>query len=104
MGASPSRYPRAPMTRHANLYDLRRWRKNRTLLLATGTVFLVIPVAGAVLRPQENIGPLYSVVGSTAYAIAAALWGRRRWSYLTVDGDHLLVRAVSLRPPVALGE
>jgi hypothetical protein len=92
------------MTRHANLYDLRRWRKNRTLLLATGTVFLVITVAAALLRPNQNVGPLYSVVGSMAFAIAAALWVRQRWSYLGVDGDQLLVRAVSVRQRVPLSE
>jgi hypothetical protein len=92
------------MTRHANLYDLRRWRKNRTLLLATGTGFLVITVAGTVLRPQQSIGQLYGLVGSMAYAIAAALWVRQRWSYLMVDGDQLVVRAVSVRQRVALSE
>lgn len=90
------------MIRHANLYDLQRWRKNRTLLLGTGTLFLVITFGAAVLRPSANTGPLYSIVGSMAYAIAAALWVRQRYSYLGVDGDQLLVRAVSVRQRVPL--
>jgi len=91
--------------RHANLYDVERWRRNRTILLLPATVFGLVTLFTSTLRGAAGSGTqFYSLVSAFLYAGAAALWTRRRLSYLGVEGDQLLVRVMFNRVRIPLTE
>ncbi|TMC50204.1 MAG: hypothetical protein E6J14_04955 [Chloroflexi bacterium] len=88
-------------SRHAILYDVVRWRGNRLLLLLFATVFLLTTAFTLLLRPSSGVG-LYPVMSVFLYGIAASLWLRQRFTYLTVEGDELVVHIMGRRQRVPL--
>lgn len=90
--------------RHAILYDVERWRKNRTILLLPGTVFLMVTIFSTTLRSNGGSTSFYSLVGAFLYALAASFWTRQRFSYVAVDGDHLALRMMLSRQRIPLSD
>jgi hypothetical protein len=89
--------------RYAILYDVERWRKNRTILLFPATVFILVTIFSATLRNGGSTS-FYSLVGAFLYALAASFWTRQRFSYLSVDGDDLVVRVMVGRQRIPLSQ
>jgi hypothetical protein len=90
--------------RHAILYDVERWRKNRTILLFPAMVFVLVTIFSSTLRSNGSSTSLYSIVGAFLFALAASFWTRQRFSYLSVDGDNLVVRVMAGRQRIPLSE
>ena len=92
-------------TRHANLYDVGRWRRNRTLLVLPATVFFLVTLFSATLPGSaKGGGQVYSLVSAFLFAAAAALWSRQRLSNIAVDGEDLVVRVMFNRVRIPLSE
>jgi hypothetical protein len=89
--------------RYAILYDVERWRKNRTILLFPATVFVLVTIFSATLRNGGSTS-FYLLVGAFLYALALSFWTRQRFSYLSVDGDDLVVRVMAGRQRIPLSE
>jgi hypothetical protein len=85
----------ATAARHPILYDVERWRRYRTWLLLPATVFAMTAVFSSLLRPTAGASFGYAVVSAALFAIATSLWTRQRFSYLTRDGQSLVVRALA---------
>jgi hypothetical protein len=85
----------ARAARYPILYDVARWRRWRTWLLLPATVFAMTALFTSLLRPTSGGAFGYAVVSAGLFAIASSLWTRQRFSYLTRDGDSLLVRALA---------
>jgi hypothetical protein len=88
-------------SRHAILYDVVRWRGNRLLLLLFATVFLLTSVFTLLLRRSSGVG-LYPVMSLFLYGLAVSLWLRQRFTYLSVEGDELVVHIMGRRQRLAL--
>lgn len=85
----------ATAARHPNLYDVDRWRRYRTWLLLPATVFAMTALFTSLLRPSAGTAFGYAVVSAALFAIATSLWTRQRFSYLSCEGDSLVVRAMA---------
>jgi len=91
--------------RHANLYDVERWRGWRTWLLYPATVCLLVTILTPVLRhDQASNTSAFSLMGAFLYALAASFWARQRFSGISVEGDQLVVRVLLNRFRVPLAE
>src|SRR5437899_2564239 len=92
-------------SRHINLYDVERWRRNRTLLLLPATVFLLVTLFSNTL-PGAGGGStqIFSLMSAFLFAIAAALWTRQRTSGLVVEGEELVARVMFNRVRIPLGD
>ncbi len=92
--------------RHPLLYDVERWRQWRLRLLLLGAVcFLPSLLPGMRQGPNGTLAQFYSLLGAFLFALALMFWLRSRYSYMTVDGDELVIRiAVSGRQRIPLSE
>jgi hypothetical protein len=113
--ASPGRHPVQPRypavaspmpQRHPLLYDVERWRQWRVRLLGLATVcFLPALVIRNGSSGNATLIEIYSLLGAFLYALALMFFLRSRFSYMTVDGDEVVIRvAVSGRQRIPLGE
>ena len=92
-------------TRHANLYDVERWRRNRTLLLLPATVFFLVTLFSNVLPGAAGGGTqFFTLVSAFLFAAAAALWSRQRLGGLAVEGDDLVARVMFNRVRIPLAD
>jgi hypothetical protein len=94
----------ATAARHPILYDVARWRRWRTWLLLPATVFALTALFTTLLRPTSGAAFGYAVVSAGLFAIATSLWTRQRFSYLTRDGDSLVVRAMAANRRLAAAD
>jgi hypothetical protein len=85
----------ATAARHPILYDVDRWRRDRTWLLLPATVFAMTALFTSLLRPSSGSAFGYAVVSAALFAVATSLWTRQRFSYLARDGDSLVVRGMA---------
>lgn len=85
----------AQPARHPILYDVERWRRYRTWLLFPATVFAVTALLVSLLRPNSGGALGYAVVSAALFAIATSLWTRQRFTYLTCEGESLVIRSMA---------
>jgi hypothetical protein len=90
--------------RHHILYDVVRWRRNRTWLLFPAMVCLLVTVFGSAIRSDGGSTQLYSLAGAFLFALALTLWTRQRFSYLAVEGEDLVVRVAMARYRLPLSQ
>ncbi|HEY6378360.1 MAG TPA: hypothetical protein VI316_04180 [Candidatus Dormibacteraeota bacterium] len=81
------------MSRHAVLYDLQRWRRNRLLLIGPAALCYGVGLLLLTTRPQDGAGTTWLLFGSILLAAAVALWARQHFTHLSVRGQDLQVRA-----------
>lgn len=90
------------MTRHAILYDLSRWRRNRLWLLLPAAAFYGFGLLVSVARPQDATAVAWVLMGSILLALASAFWIRQRFCDLRVHGADLVVRIAVVRRLIPL--
>ncbi len=81
--------------RHPILYDVERWRKYRTWLLLPGTVFALTAVFLTLLKPTSGGAAGYAVIAACLYAVASSLWTRQHFTFLSCEGDQLVIHAMA---------
>ena len=77
------------------LYDVERWRRYRTWLLLPATVFAMTAIFTTLLKPTSGAAFGYAVVAVALLVVATSLWTRQRFSYLSREGDTLVVRSMA---------
>lgn len=90
------------MTRHAILYDVVRWRRNRLWLLVPAALAAVVAVLLVVSRPGSQQAQPWALLCAVLLAVATAMWVRQRTCDLRVDGTDLLIRVAAARRRVPL--